>query len=87
VLSLQSNLKLYKEDNFLLGRNVFSSQLQHAETWDLEDLIIEVLPSNGHLGGGSLYALSWLPGVMSHILLYGFVTAIFSASTIPAFRS
>jgi hypothetical protein len=64
-----------------------SSQLQHAETWDLEDLITEALPSNGHLHGASLYALSWLSVGMPHMFLYGIVTAAFSGSIIPAFRS
>lgn len=35
-----------------------SSQLQHAETWDLKDLITEALPSNCLLRGASLHALS-----------------------------
>jgi hypothetical protein len=58
VFSLLSNLKLHKEDNSLLA-TMISSQLQCTEMRELEDLITEQLPNNGHLHGVSLTTLFW----------------------------
>jgi hypothetical protein len=63
---------------------VVSSQPQCAETQEVENLITESLPSNCCLHDTSRTALFRLPGVMSHICLYGIVMSIPSGSTIPA---
>jgi hypothetical protein len=85
VFSLWPDPKLYSKDNFLI-RTVVSSQLHHAETQKLKDLITE-LPSNGHLCDASLAAL--FSDVMSHVV-YMFIwycNGISSGSTTPAFMS
>jgi hypothetical protein len=66
VFSLQSNVKLYKDDNSLL-RTVVSSQAQHAETWQLEHLITKPLPINVLLHSTFLTSLFQLSGVMSRV--------------------
>jgi hypothetical protein len=65
---------------------VVSIQLWHEESEEPEDLVTELLPSNGHLHGSSLSAIFWLSGVMSRICLYDNVMAASAGSTILVSR-